>query len=55
VFSNSPCRETPKNALKKKKEKRTFFCELAQMHVGFSFYFWPLLGLGLAFPDILGY
>jgi hypothetical protein len=42
VFSNSPCRETPKNALKKKREKkkvRTFFCELAQMYVVFSFYF----------------
>jgi hypothetical protein len=26
VFSNSPCRETPKNALKKKKKKvRTYF------------------------------
>jgi hypothetical protein len=44
VFSNSPCRETPKNALKKKKKKkrryvRTFFCELAQMYVVFSGFF----------------
>jgi hypothetical protein len=49
VFSNSPCRETPKNALKKKKKRRryvrTFFCELAQMYVVFSFYFFgrPLI------------
>jgi hypothetical protein len=43
VFSNSPCRETPKNALKKIKKKRryvrTFLCELAQMYVVFSGFF----------------
>jgi hypothetical protein len=46
VFLNSPCRETPKNALKKKGEKRhvrTFFSELAQMYVGSSFFFPPPL------------
>jgi hypothetical protein len=60
VFSNSPCRETPKNALKKKEKKKArtyFFCELAQMYVVFSFYFFcrPLafgkhLGLAQALP-----
>jgi hypothetical protein len=52
VFSKSPCRETPKNALKTKKQKvRTyFFCELAQMYVVFSFYFF-LSPLG---PELLG-
>jgi hypothetical protein len=40
-----PCRETPKNAHKKKKTQkkrryvRTFFCELAQMYVVFSVFF----------------
>jgi hypothetical protein len=52
VFSNSPCRETPKNALKKKEKKRryvrTFFCELAQMYFGFSFFFCrPLAGAAI--------
>jgi hypothetical protein len=39
VFSNSPCRETPKYALKKRTHVRTFFGELAQMYVGLSLIF----------------
>jgi hypothetical protein len=51
AFSNSPCRETPKNALKRifktKKMRMYFFCELAQMYVVFPFYlFLPPLALG---------
>jgi hypothetical protein len=39
VFLKSPCRETLKNALKKKCTYVLFVCELAQMYVGFTFYF----------------